>query len=234
LTVSGGIESKKAYEIASRYFLTLKKADFPAITPFNQVQKKMRIRCTKKATEQTHIVMGYPAYKISDERRYAQSLLSIILGGGMSSRLFVEVREKRGLAYAVSTSVSMHEDIGVFATYAGVDHKKAREAIKIMISEHERILGSKRIKSDELNKAKEYLKGRVALSLEDTSSVNSFFAKRALFLGRHKIETPEEFFKRVDQVTIAEVEGVAKDLFSRERLNIATIGPVEIEAENIV
>lgn len=227
LTVSGGVDEKNAVKMAEKYFGDL--ADAASLNPelFRGSQSEPRSKHLEKSTEQTHIIVGYFAYPITDERKYAQTLLSIILGGGMSSRLFTEIREKRGLAYSVGTSVSTQVDIGEFATYAGTDPKNADEVVKIIIDEHGLICARKKITKNELQKAKDYLKGRGALSLEDTFAVNSFFAKRALFLD--KIETPDEYFDKLDKVSLSDLEEVAHDLFKPTKVNVASIGPKEIK-----
>ena len=227
LTLSGGITQKLALDFAEKYFGNLKQGIKSEPILFSESQKKPVTKCIKKATEQSHLILGYLSYPTSDSRKYAQTLLSIILGGGMSSRLFTEIREKRGLAYSVGSSVSTHIDTGVFATYAGTDPKNAEEVVKIIISEHEDVFGSKKITAEELQKSKDYLKGRAALSLEDTFAVNSFFAKRAMFLDT--IETPEQYFEKIDAVTLNDLEEVAKDLFKPGKINFASIGPKEIK-----
>jgi predicted Zn-dependent peptidase len=158
------------------------------------------------------------------EGRFAQSVLATILGGGMSSRMFSEVRERRGLAYSIRTGMDRYQEVGYLSTYAGVDIDKADEAVKIMLEQYYKISKTKsQISSQELSKAKEYLKGHLALALEDTKDVAAFFADQAMFA--HKILTPEEVYKNVDMVTIEDVIVEAKKLFVPERLNLAIIGP---------
>lgn len=226
LTVSGGIEEKQTLSLTDKYFGNLPKGSESKPSPFVDGQDSMRKKHLKKKTEQTHLIIGFPAYSIGDPRSYAQNLLSIIMGGGMSSRLFTEIREKRGLAYSVGTSVSTHIDTGLFATYAGVDPKNADEVAKIIINEHEAIKSRKKVTKVELQKAKDYIKGRGALSLEDTFAVNSFFAKREMLTGQ--VETPQQYFNKIDKVTLDDLEAVANELFKKNRLNIASIGPEEV------
>jgi len=227
LTVSGGVDEKTSVGLAQKYFANLEFGSASEPKPFAFNQTALQSKYLKKETEQTHLILGYPAYAIGDPRSYVQSILSVIMGGGMSSRLFTEIREKRGLAYSVGTSVSTHKDAGIFATYAGVDPKNTDEVVRIIINEHEAVKSGKKITRDELQKAKDYIKGRGALSLEDTFAVNSFFAKRAMFLD--KVETPEAYFKKIDAVGLDDLERVAKDLFKPQKLNFASIGPNEIK-----
>ncbi len=142
----------------------------------------------------------------------------------MSSRLFSEVRVKRGLGYAVHTGISRFSDTGVFETYAGIMLEKVEEAIQVILDEHKNLTNAKAlVKKEEIAKAKEYMKGRTALALEDTNNVNDFFGQQALFMP--SIETPEEVFAKIDKVTSEEIYEEAKKLFVPAKLNLAVIGP---------
>jgi predicted Zn-dependent peptidase len=152
--------------------------------------------------------------------------LATILGGGMSSRLFLEIRERRGLAYAVKTAVERYQETGYLCTYVGADPKRVEEAIAVTLSEHYKILNSKsQILNSELAKAREYLKGHLALAMEDTNVVNSFFAEPVLF--QQKVLTPEEINQKIDTVRLDDIYFEAKRLFVPERLNLAIIGPYQ-------
>jgi predicted Zn-dependent peptidase len=230
LTVSGGIKEKKVKELTQKYFSNLSGRNFLSPRLFGLKQNKPRLHLEYKKSEQAHFFLGYPAYQRNHPKRYAESLLVTILGQGMSSRLFTEVREKRGLAYAVGSSVSRFVDAGMFATYAGVDIKKAEEAIKVILEQKQKIADkSLPIAEDELKKAKEYLKGRMALALEDTLAVNDFFGKQVMFI--EDIKNPEEVFTEIDRVTIDDIYKVAKDVIRPEKLNLAIIGPFKSEAK---
>jgi len=224
ITVSGGVKHGEIKKLAERFFNKLHKGERQKPKKFKNDQKRQRLHIENKKSEQAHFVLGFPGYSWNSEKRFAESVLSAILGRGMSSRLFMEIREKRGLAYAVSTSIEKYHDIGTFITYAGVDPKFADEAIEIVL---EQLYGISEkfypIKERELNKAKEYLKGRTALALENTQSINNFYGQRAIYLK--KILTPDEVFEKVDKVTIDDVYETAKELFVKEKLNVAIIGP---------
>ena len=134
--------------------------------------------------------------------------------------------QRRGLAYAVRTSIERYQDTGYLATYAGVDPGKASEAVKVILDQYYQVslpAGRQAISSIELAKAKELIKGHIALALEDTHMVNDFFGEEVLFLGTS--ETPEEVFAKINKVTIAEVIIEAKKLIRPEKLNLAVIGP---------
>lgn len=231
LTIAGGVDEKQTLELANKYFTKLvTRNSSQVVKPFKTVQNSPKIKLHNKKKEQTHVILGFLADGKNYKNKYAQTLLSTILGGGMSSRMFTEVRERRGLAYSIRTSMDRYTDIGYLGTYAGLDTKRAVEAVKVMLDQHQRIASSvQRIEIKELQKAKEYLKGHLALALEDTSDVSSFFGDQELFC--QKVLTPEEVFKLIDKVTLDEVNYEAKRLFVPERLNLAIIGPYENDEE---
>lgn len=224
ITVAGGVKEKDILRLAEKYFGSLKNNNKKKTERYSRNQKKPGVLLRQKKNEQAHLILGFSGNQMGNKDRYIESILSVILGQGMSSRLFTEVREKRGLAYSVKTTMDRYTDAGYIGTYAGVDIKRIDEAIKVILDEHYKLAFSENIISkNELKKAKEYIKGHLALSLEDTGSVNSFFGFRELLLG--KIETPEDAYKGIDKVTIDDVLRVAKEFFVPERLNLAIIGP---------
>jgi predicted Zn-dependent peptidase len=225
ITISGGVDEKRALKLTEEFFGNLDKTGKNPEKPkvkFKQTKAKVSLK-TKKV-DQTHIILGFRGDPMGAKRRFAESILSSILGGGMSSRLFTEVREKRGLAYAIKTSSDHYIDNGYLATYAGLDVEATGEAIKVMLDQYYGLASEKYpISPKEFKKAKEYIKGNIALSLEDTKNINSFFGVEELILG--KPQTPETVFKSIDKVEVDEVIEVAKDFFKLEKLNIALIGP---------
>lgn len=237
ISVAGGVEETGVLELVRKYFGTL-----PRTGPqeeknygFKSDQVKPRVFLKTKKNEQAHLILGFLAGERGGKDRYSELILSAILGRGMSSRLFTEVRERRGLAYSVRTSVDNFFDTGEIASYAGVDVPKAKEAIAVILEEHYALAGGKkRISSKELNKAKEYIKGHLALSLEDTKEINNLLGESELMLGR--IETPEEIFEGIDKVTVDDVVSLAKRRFVPEMLNLAIIGPFKdpFEFEKII
>ena len=228
LTVAGGVSEKEVLNLAGQHLSQLKKAAKSPAKPvvFKQKQKRPQVKLHAKKKEQAHFILGFMGEGRNYKGKLVQAVLAAILGGGMSSRLFSEVRERRGLAYSVRTSVERYEDTGYFGTYAGVDVKRIDEAIKVTLNEHYKLAsGETPISARELKKAKEFIKGHLALSLEDTKDVNYFFADQELYLT--KIETPEDIFRGIDKVTIEEVIAEAKKAFRPEKLNLALIGPYE-------
>jgi predicted Zn-dependent peptidase len=186
--------------------------------------KKLHVEFRK--TEQAHLIMGWPGMKRAAKERYALSLLSTILGGNMSSRLFIEVREKRGLCYYVHSDVDQYHNAGFFGASAGVDQTRVEEAIKIIRAEFEAAAtGDRPITAKELQKAKDYVAGKMVLGLEDSESVAQFFGMKQLMLD--EIASPEETLKRYNKVTLEEVQSLLVSLVKPGELRLAVIGPYE-------
>ncbi len=227
ITVAGGVTEKEVVDLATKYFGKLKSRQSkvkPAFNKFSAGQAKPQIKLHSKKKEQAHFVLGFLGNKRGYKGRFVEAVLSAILGGGMSSRLFIEVRERRGLAYAVKNGIERFDDCGYISTYVGADVKRVDEAIKVVLDEHYKLSTKEKvITKKELQKAKEYIKGHIALALEDTKDVNELVGINYLFLG--KVETPEEIFRKIDKVTAEEVVSEAKKLFVPRKLNLAIIGP---------
>jgi predicted Zn-dependent peptidase len=183
-----------------------------------------RLRVEFRETEQAHFILGWPSYKLGDERKYALGLLKVILGANMSSRLFTEVREKRGLCYYVGSFTETNRDSGQFGAMAGVSLTKIEEALRVTIGEFGQIAaGEKPITEDELQRAKDYVEGKTVLSLEDGVGVGESFGFQQLLEG--KIELPHERWAKIKKVTVEEVMAVAADLVKKDELRLAVIGP---------
>lgn len=229
VVVVGGVTQAQVDDLAQKYFGSLDQ--FPTISYEKVIenQKRPEVLVKKKKTEQVHIALGFRTVPVDHPDRYPLSLLSSILGGGMSSRLFIEVRE-RGLAYYIRTVSDHYEDSGNLVSFAGVDGRRVEEAIKVIKNEYEKILSQHKVialKEEELKKAKEYLKGHFVLDLEDSHSVADFYAVQEL-LEKH-IDNPEDVIDKIDRVTLEEVKKVAKKYIKPQRLNLAVIGNFEDE-----
>jgi predicted Zn-dependent peptidase len=225
VTVAGGVNPKKVKSLIEKYFGSFEKKGKEFKKPYGGKQTKPRFILKYKKTDQAHLIVGYRGEKYGNKDRYAEEVVQAILGGGMSSRMFTEVREKRGLAYAVKTFIFSYREAGSFLTYAGVEPAKAEEAIKTILNEFHKLtsIGEADISEKEFRKAKEYLKGQFALSLEDTSEVNSFYGFDEILGG--KTRTPEEVMREIDKVKLEDIIRVAKRYFRKDRLNMAVIGP---------
>jgi predicted Zn-dependent peptidase len=191
----------------------------------NEIGKRLYLR--NKKTEQAHIMQGFEGYPEEHPDHYAAQLLSIILGGNMSSRMFLSVRERQGLAYYISTSIDSYTDTGTFSTNAGVSLDGIDKAITAINVEYRKVLEDK-IPEKELTKSKEFLKGKLVLRLEDSEEYAHLLGKYELLYS--KVKTVEEIMQKIDAVTVKDVMRVAKDLFINEKMYLAVIGPYEDES----
>jgi len=178
-----------------------------------------------KKTEQAHLVLGFRGLDNRHPERYVQAVLMTILGGGMSSRLFYEVRERRGLCYYIQSSAETFADTGYVFTRAGLttNIEKIKEAVKVILAEHEKIAAGQ-LEEKELEKAKEMLKGRLLLSFEDSNNLASFVGRKLMF--EEKLVTPDEVIAQINQVDKEAIIRLAKKIFQPKKLNLAVIGPV--------
>jgi len=175
----------------------------------------------RKDTEQAHICLGTRALSYLDPDRYALDLLNTILGEGMSSRLFLEIRERRGLAYDVHSYSSKHRDAGYFAVYLGVDPKKSEEALAAVLGELQRV-ADEPVPVTELTKVREFTKGRLRLGLESTNSLASWLCQQELLIG--ELQTVEEVIEMIQSVQAEDLRRVAQRVLDQP-LQLAMIGP---------
>lgn len=228
VSIAGNVAADHASKLVHKYFEMEKKEksfSFPALMP-NFSEK--RVHLTHKKTEQAHVVVGFPGYPEEHPDHYVLKVLSVILGGNMSSRMFLAVREAKGLAYYISTSTDDYMDTGVFSTRAGVDTKRAPLAVSAIVEEYKKIRGEK-VPASELKKSQEFLKGKMALRLEDSEEYAHLIGKNELL--HKKVISPEEMVKKIDAVTVEDIKRVTEDLLDPKKLYCALIGPYEKEEE---
>lgn len=186
------------------------------------VQTKPRVQVMYKDAEQAHLLIGFKAFHNNDPRNSAMTTMSTVLGGGMSSRLWDEIREKRGLAYYVRCAPGTFQDTGQFYVSAGVQTGKVEEAVQVILSELRRMVDTP-VADKELQKAKEYMKGKTTLALEDNQVRLDWYLEQAAF--KKQIRTPQEAFDRIDAVTAADIQKVAKEIFQSKILSLVVVGP---------
>lgn len=231
VAVAGRFDKDKVLDMVEKAFKDLKTQNARRKTQkFKDDAKvnpggKPELRVVDKKTEQAHIVLGVRGNKRGHPDRYKEAVLTAILGETMSSWLFTEIREKRGLAYYVRSYVERFMDRGYFATRAGVRLEKVDEAIQVILEQYAKSAKQDEITNEELQRSKEYLKGRLALGLEDTHSVCEFFGDQEILEG--KMRTIKEIMAGIDAVTRDDVAKVASELFKNDRLNLVVVGPYD-------
>lgn len=218
VSIAGEIDPADALKKVTKYFGRMPKGKKQIPAKFKKSATEPKIYYKK--TEQTHLIIGSLGYPYSYKHKNAYKLLGIALGGSMSSRLFIKIRERRGLAYFVRTGTSEYMDTGTIATQAGIDNDKVYEAIQAIAEEYK--LVAKDLNAKELIKAKEIAKGRMILDYEDSMSVAMRLGMDARY--GEKLRTLNERIKDIDKVTLAEVKAVAKDVF-KPPYSLALIGP---------
>ncbi len=176
----------------------------------------------EKDLEQSHICLGAPGYHQVHDDRYASYILNTVLGGSMSSRLFQNIREKRGLAYAVFSGLSAYRDAGMLTVYAGCAAESVGEVVDLVVEEM-RGMKATPLGEAELRRAKDHLKGSLMLSLESTSSRMSHLARQDIYFDQHF--TLDETLEGIERVTVGDVQRVAGDLFSNGSLGATVLGP---------
>lgn len=233
LVVAGNIDNKKLKKHL-QYFESIpkgtrKKGEYKKYSAFNwrnNLRLEDRIKVKERPLDQAHLIMGFPGLSYKDKKMPGAMVMLNILGGGMSSRLFVEVREKRGLAYMVRSGAGPFVDCGVTQIQAGLDPARLKEALSVIKDELNRI-SAQSVTKRELEDAKNNLIGRLALSLEDTGVQAERAAKQFWFQG--KIESFEETKRKINAVTAKMVRDAAKQFFRMENMHLAVIGNVKKE-----
>jgi predicted Zn-dependent peptidase len=183
-----------------------------------------RVKLHTKQSDQAHLILGVPSYPVAHPDRYVLQVLATVLGGGMSSRLFTEVRERRGLAYYVYGMNHSYTDAGSLYSQAGVDINRVDEAVTTIVGELQKIAADA-VPADELRKALNFAKGRFVLQLENPQGLLLFGLRREVLEG--EAVEPDEVLAEIDAVTAEDVQRVAQDLIVQDRLRLALIGPFD-------
>ncbi|MDQ2683295.1 MAG: insulinase family protein [Chloroflexota bacterium] len=223
VAAAGDIEHEHVVRLAEEHLGGLNAGEAGDELQLSQSdQSECRVQLIERETEQAHLRIGMPALPYATERRYVQGTIEAILSSGMSSRLFQEIREKRGLVYSVYGYFRPYQDVGQGVVYAGTDLERVDEAISAVIDEL-RKLRDDGVPEDELARTKELRKGRLMMGFEDSRSVASWIGSQELTYG--EIKTPEEVMARIEAVTADEVKDLSEELFRSDMLSLALIGP---------
>jgi len=224
--LAGNFSENKARQLIKNNFSTLAKKSASNFLPIKINQTKPALKFHYKKTDQAHLILACHSIKRKDPQRYIQDVLSVILGGNMASRLFKEIREKRGLAYYISADTGDFTDTGVLAVNAGLRISAVAEAIAIIVKELAR-LKKELVSAKELKRAKEYIRGLTSLQLESSSAIAGFLGGQELL--DDEIENVEEILKGMDKVSATDIKKFANKYFKNESLNLAIVGPFRDE-----
>jgi len=211
-----------------KYFGQMRSGDPPKRRPVRERQKEPQILAHQKETDQTHLCLGLRAYSAKHPDYFGLKVLSAVLGEGMSSRLFISVRERRGLAYYIRSELSAYTDSGYLAVQAGVPNDKLDQAVKIILEEFNQIK-DKEIDKKELKKSKEYLKGKLLLDLEASDELAFWLAGQEVLRG--KMLGVPQVLKKIDAVSGSDLKRIGQDIFQDQGLNLAVIGPGKDEED---
>ena len=223
ICVAGNFGEKLAIKKIRKYFSKIRTGKPKPKPKVIENQKKPNLLVSYRKTDQFHLCLGVRAFNIFHPQKYALEVLGTILGGMMSSRLFIEIREKLGIAYYISTSVETNPDTGFLVTSAGIQRDSIEKGISIILREYKKVR-EKGISKGELKKAKEYLKGKLALSLETSDTKASFYGVQEVL--KKGILTPKQIKEKIERVTLREIKKVAREIFQPKNLNLALLGEV--------
>ncbi|MGE5573516.1 MAG: M16 family metallopeptidase [Bacteroidota bacterium] len=228
MSVAGKVTAREVRDAAEGHFAAQSGKKRRHFAPARFTTKGPLAKVEKRDTKQANLVLGLPGYERLHPRRYALELLNAVLGWGMSSRLFQEIRVKRSLAYSVGSQYSAHLDAGIMRVYAGVDPARGTDTVAVILQQLVRLRDEK-VGDDELRKAKDFYKGSLALRLEDTLNLALRNGEHMVLTG--KIVPVEEVLAKVEAVTPDDIAEVAADLFRKENMRLAAVGPFEKEDE---
>ena len=226
VSLAGNVEHEEVVEKLSNYLGHWPQREVSSYQPARNDQAQARLHVHYRDTEQAHLCFSVLALPRGHPDRFNLRVLNAVLGEGMSSRLFLEIREKRALAYNVNSYIAALQDTGAAGIYAAVDPDRVQPAIQAMLGEWDR-LRQERVSAEELTRAKEFLKGRLMLQMEDTFSVAAWFGQQEL-LGPDVL-TLDEAVANIEAATAEDIQRLAQKLFLQEKLNLAVVGPFKDE-----
>ena len=227
LVVAGNLP-KNTNTLVKKYFSTFVKNSWKDKVKVKENQKSPAILSNYKKTDQVTLSLGVRTEAIGHKDEFVIKLLGVILGGSMSSRLFSEIRERRGLAYSVRTSAEFYSDSGYLTTTAGIKLDHEEEVVGLIAAAYKKI-ATELVKEEELRRAKDMLKGRLAISLEASDDLANWYGHQAILRKRYL--TPADYVQVISKITPADLKRVAKKIFVEHNLNLALIGPIDSKKE---
>lgn len=228
IVVAGNVNAGEAFKKIEKAFKNISTGKRILKKKVAEIQNKPAVKIQHKDTDQIHIIIGLRTFSIHDKRVSVLRVLSTIIGGGMSSRLFQKMREELGICYYVKSSVDHLTDHGHFSISAGVDKTRLVEAVQGILGELKKIRDEK-VSDEELKKAKDYMTGHLYLGLESSDSLVEFYGGQEIM--REKMKTPQEVEKEIQKVTASDIAKLAKQILKNESLNMALIGNIQNQVE---
>ena len=222
LSAAGNVKHEQVLELVEREFGGLNPSGEPDVDDAPSTHAPIHIE-SKRDLEQVHVCIGVPSVPLADERRFSVAVMNNLLGGGMSSRLFQNIREKQGLAYAVFSELTPYSDAGMMTVYAGTAKETLGKVIDLVIQEF-RELKDTLVTEEELLRAKNHLKGSLMLSLESTSARMSNLARQELYFRR--FYSLDEILAGIETVTREEIQAIAREFFRPEQIAVTALGPL--------
>ena len=222
ISIAGKVKTEEVISKVKKYFGGMENKEIKEYLPVREKQEEYQINIKSKKTNQAHLCFGFPTISRMHPDRYSVDLLDIILGSGLSSRLFQEIRVKRSMAYDVHSYVQYFNDIGSFNIYAGVDSDRLKESIKVILKELKKIREND-MPEEELIKAKEMYKGALSLNLESTLNQAFWLGNKLLLYG--KPFTEDEVKKKIEKVEAKDVIQSARKIFKKNGINLSIVGP---------
>ena len=222
IAVAGKFNEVELEKLIDKTWSHLTGPKVGACSPTVLKQDQPRLAVQNKQTEQAHMMVGFKAFDYNHKQNPQLQVMSTVLGGGMSSRLFLQIRERRGLAYYVGSSLNNYLDTGNFYVRAGLKVSSAPEALEVILAELMKLTETG-VSTKELKKAKEYIKGKVVLGMEDPHGTLDWYLTQTAFTK--KIETAKEVFAKLEKVTSDEIQTLASQLFKKNNLVASVIGP---------
>jgi predicted Zn-dependent peptidase len=222
--VAGNVDADRIFEVSDRYLADLASAEPGPWFPVHPEAVDGRVALREKQTEQAHVCVAYPTVHLDHPDRFAVDLLSTLLGEGMSSRLFLDLREERALVYDVHSYPSEYRDAGSFTVYAGCDPENVVETAAAILEQVDRV-ALEGIPASELQKARAMARGRLQLRMEDTRAVAGWWGSQLLLLEQPL--SVDEAVARIDAITVDDLVRVARQMLVRSRARLAVVGPFD-------
>lgn len=224
ISVAGALDFSKLTKSVKNIFSRQQRQDNNTFSRVREIQGAPGFKVFHKDTEQTHMALGFHSLARDHSLKHALGILHIILGANMSSRLFNELREKRGLAYDIGTQLRRLEDTGSFIVHAGIDNRKVVKALQVILKELKKVK-EKLVAQDEFKRAKEFYKGQLAIGLEDTLEHMFWIGETTATLD--KTYSLADIIKEISRIKREDVRAVAKQILQEKKMNLALIGPLK-------